>query len=69
MTTMNMNLKTTLPLPTLPALALRRTQNRFTSPPQPAPQGAKFNAEDAIFAITMLVFVASGVACFFWIWS
>jgi hypothetical protein len=29
----------------------------------------KFDAEDAIFAVTMLVFAASVVACFFWIWS
>jgi hypothetical protein len=69
MTTMNMNLKTTLTLPTFPALSPRRAQNRFASPARPAPRGAKFNAEDAIFTIIMLVFVASVVACFFWIWS
>ena len=69
MTTMNMNLKTTLTLPTLPGLAPRRTQTRFAKPVQPTPRGAKFTAEDAIFAVTMLVFAASVVACFFWMWS
>jgi hypothetical protein len=70
MTTMNMNLKTTLALPTLPGLAPRRAQTRFVRPPRPAvPRGAKFTAEDAIFAVTMLVFAASVVACFFWIWN
>ena len=69
MTTMNMNLKTTLALPTLPGLAPRRAQTRFAKPDRPAPRGAKFTAEDAIFAVTMLAFVASVVACFFWMWS
>ena len=69
MTTMNLNLKTTLTLPTFPALAPRRAQNRLANPPRPTPRGMKFDAEDAIFAVTMLVFAASVVACFFWIWS
>jgi hypothetical protein len=68
MITMNMNMKTTLTLPTLPAQAQRRTQTRFVVLPKPKPRGAKFTAEDVIFAVTMLVFVTSVVACFFWMW-
>jgi len=66
---MNLNMKTTLTLPALPVLARRRVQARFAEPARPVPRGVKLTAEDAIFAVTMLVFAASVVACFFWIWS
>lgn len=67
--TMNMNLKTTLALPTLPGLAPRRAQTRFAKPAVPARRGAKLDAEDAIFAVTMLVFGFSVAVCFFWVWQ
>jgi len=69
MTTLHLNMKTTMILPTLPALAPRRTQTRYPSRPRPLPHATKFDAEDAIFAVTLLVFVVSVVACFFWMWK
>lgn len=68
-TTNRLKLKTTLALPTVycpvqPAARCRRTSR----PSRSARVGGVFTAEDALFALTMLVSALGVAACFLWVW-
>lgn len=67
--THRLKLKTTLAWPAVvcpvrPVARCRRARRPVRNPQTRAP----FTAEDALFALTMLVSALGTAACFFWVW-